>query len=400
VALPAREAAAAGRPAGAVLAGRSGVLSSVAHLVLAEFRNYTRMAADFAPGPVVLTGPNGAGKTNLLEAISLLSPGRGLRGAGRDDLARAGGTGGWAVAARVNLPDGPHDVGTGIDAANPGGRRRARLDGGDVPVAALGAVRVVWLTPAMDRLFIESPGGRRRFLDRLVLAHDPRHAERHTAFDRALKERLRLLKDGVDDDRWLTALEATLAEAGTALAAARRLIVARLSARLEQEHTGPFPHALLSLAGVAEEALANMETAAVMALLADGYRRARPRDAAAGRSTFGPQTTDLLVTHAGKNRPAADCSTGEQKALLLSLVLAHAGLEADDGPRPILLLDEVAAHLDEARRAALYDRLVAMGLQAFLTGTDFPLFDALGGRAQFLTVRDGAVGPVASGTLQ
>jgi DNA replication and repair protein RecF len=326
---------------------------------------------------VVLFGPNGAGKTNLLEAISYLSPGRGLRGVSASDVGRRmpGESGGraWSVSALVKAGEDETRVGTGIE---PNGVRRiVRIDGEPAPPARLAeAVRLVWLTPQQDRLFLEGGTERRRFLDRLAFADRPAHAVHASAYERAMRERLRLLTAGPADPAWLDALEAQAAEAGAALAQGRALTVETLQAEIDARADRPFPLARLSLSGEWGAATAPTD-------LATALRRSRDRDASAGRSLAGPGRTDLIVIHAEKDRPAAECSTGEQKALILNLVLAQASRlsRAESAPSPILLLDEVAAHLDAQRRAALYAEIGALGLQAFLTGTDQALFEAFDG---------------------
>lgn len=348
-------------------------------LVLTDFRNHA--AASIAPGPgfVVLTGENGAGKTNILEAVSLLSPGKGLRRAGLGDMARQGGPGGFGVAATLG-----DDVAlaTGTVASAPE-RRIVRVQGAGVAATALGEwLTVLWLTPAMDRLFAEAASERRRFVDRLTLALNPAHAGHANRYEAAMRARTRLLTDDrpVDPD-WLAALEAQMAEHGAAVDAARRGTIASLAERLERAPDGPFARAGLALEGDVPGDLA--------AELAAGRRR----DAAAGRALVGPHRADLGVTHLGKNQAAALCSTGEQKALLLSIVLAHAELVAERAGRPLLLLlDEVAAHIDPVRRAALFARLAGQG-QVWMTGTEPGLFDALPGSATRLRLADGRILP-------
>lgn len=337
----------------------------LARLTLTDFRSYP--AATLAPGAglVVLTGDNGAGKTNLLEAVSLLAPGRGLRGAALSEVARRDGPGGFAVAAR--LADGT-DLGTGTRAEAPE-RRLIRINGAPASASALSEwLSLLWITPAMDRLFVDAPAARRRFLDRLVLALDPRHAAVASRYDVAMRERNRLLtQPGPADPTWLTGIELQMAELGRALGDARAATVAALADRLAVAVDGPFARAGLALTGWQ----AGADAAADAAQLA----RARPRDAAAGRTLEGPHRQDLRVIHSAKAQPAEHCSTGEQKALLIGIVLAHADLVADRrGQRPVLLLDEVAAHLDPRRRAALFDRLAASGGQVWMTGTEAGLF--------------------------
>jgi DNA replication and repair protein RecF len=350
---------------------------AVTRLTLLRFRSYARAELALDGRPVAIVGPNGAGKTNLIEAVSLLSPGRGLRRAAADELARGPGGAGWRVAAALDAPDGPHEVVTDSE----GGGRRVAIDGKAAPQAALGNVaRVLWLTPAMDRLWTDAAGERRRFLDRLTLSLLPGHGEAAVAYDHALRERNRLLRDQVRDAGWYTALEGRMAEAGARVSANRRAALARLAAA-QDAGDGSFPVATLELESETPADGAD----ALAAALAAG----RARDMAAGRSLVGPHRDDLAATYAAKGVPARLASTGEQKALLLSLALANArAVAADYGAPPILLFDEVAAHLDADRRAALFDRLVALGAQAWLTGTDRALFAALGDRAAFVAVAE------------
>jgi DNA replication and repair protein RecF len=350
---------------------------AVVRLSLFEFRSYRDAILEAGTGLIVLTGENGAGKTNVLEAVSLLSPGRGLRGAALPDMTRRGGAGGFAVAARL----GDTEIGTGTLASAPE-RRQVRINGAAASATSLAEwLSILWLTPAMDRLFQEGASGRRRFLDRLVLALVPGHAVHAARYEAAMRARNKLLGEERPDPDWLTALEARMAEHGAQIVAARRGAVEALAARLGDAPEGPFARAGLSLEGGEED---------LTRALAPG----RARDATAGRTLAGPHRTDLGVTHLGKDQPAALCSTGEQKALLLGIVLAHADLVAERaGRRPILLLDEVAAHLDPRRRAALFERLDASGGQVWMTGTEASLFESVGAGATRLEVRDGAVFP-------
>jgi len=368
----------------------------VARLSLADFRNYSSLALDFAPGAVVLTGDNGAGKTNLLEAISFLSPGRGLRRAALDDVARAGAPGGFAVYARVEGAFGEVEIGTGtFGEPGEGAARKVRINGAPARSAddMLDWLRVMWLTPSMDALFTGPAAERRRFIDRLVLAIDPAHGRRALDYEKAMRGRNRLLADNARDHAWFEAIETQMAETGTAIAAARVEIARLLGAMIERlPGGGPFPQADVALSGTLEEALPGR--AAVDA--EETFRRAlaqnRERDRAAGRTLDGPHRSDLLVRHRPKDMAAALCSTGEQKALLTGLVLSHARLVAElSGAAPILLLDEIAAHLDAGRRAALFAILEDLNCQAFMTGTDPELFASISGRAQFLTVTGGTV---------
>ncbi|WP_312166567.1 DNA replication/repair protein RecF [Phenylobacterium sp.] len=358
-------------------------------LTLTDFRSYQRAELALDGRPVFLVGPNGAGKTNFLEAVSLFTPGRGLRSAVGAELGRRqpGETQGraWAVAAVIEQDGEPVRIGVGVEA--PGApRRTVRLEGEPVPPGRLSDhQRQVWLTPAQDRLFLEGAGDRRRFFDRLVFAAEPGHATHASAYEKSQRERMRLLTDGPADAAWLTALEARMAQAGTLMAQARARTLAALQAEIDGRGDRPFPQARLSLTGDWERmALEGVEADEIEARLTRALASARDRDAAAGRALTGPHRGDLAVIHAEKDRPAAECSTGEQKALILNLVLAQAARlsRAESAPNPILLLDEVAAHLDRRRRAALFDEIEALRLQAFLTGTDEHLFEDLKGRAQ------------------
>lgn len=366
-------------------------------LTLTDFRSYAGARLELGSRPVVLHGPNGAGKTNLLEAISLLTPGKGLRGAtaaemGRREPGEAAGRP-WAVS--VELDDDTR-LGTGVP--GPGVARRIVRINGDTaaPGRLLDYLRPVWAAPEQDRLFSDARAERLKFFDRLVFAADPDHAASVSAYDKALRDRLRLLNDAQDgleaDPLWLDALEARLAQAGARAAFARVAALQALQAAIDARGDRPFPQADLGLAGEAE-ALAEhgAEEAEAVAVLAAGFARARSRDGAAGRSLYGPHRTDLTALHREKNRPAAEGSSGEQKALVLNLILAQIARLSDGPARPILLLDEAPAHLDERRRAALFDEIVALNLQAFMTGTERALFSGLEGRAQFVRVAGGAL---------
>ncbi len=368
----------------------------VARLTLTEFRCYDYARIDTGPGAIVLTGQNGAGKTNLLEAISLLSPGRGLRSARSADFQRIGGVPDavWGVAATVAGPDGEMLVGTGRDPGGegrPGSERRIiQIDGkpGKSQAALADVLSVVWLTPHMDRLFVEGAKGRRRFLDRLIFGLDPAHAGRVTRHDQALRQRARLLAERPGETGWLDAVEAELAATGVALAAARVDMVGRLARALDAS-TGPFPRPVIAAEGPVEERLLRDPALAVEDWLKEVLARNRSSDGANGETRIGAHRGDLAVTHREKSVPAALTSTGEQKAILVAIILAAARLAmAERGRTPILLLDEVAAHLDETRRQALYAEIDALGAQAWMTGTDRSLFDALGMSAQHFTIRD------------
>ena len=341
----------------------------LSRLFLTDYRNHAALTLWPGTGLIVLTGDNGAGKTNVLEAVSLLAPGRGLRRAALSQIARNDGPGGFGVAAAI---DEGVEIATGTLAAAPE-RRVLRIQGAAATTTVLAEwLSVLWLTPAMDRLFVGSAGDRRRFLDRLVLALAPGHAHHAQRYDAAMRARNRLLADvRRADPAWLTALETQLAEHGAAIDAARRETAALLAERLADAPAGPFARAGIALDGW---------TGGVIEL-AQELRQGRARDAAAGRTLAGPHRTDLAVMHLDKDQPAALASTGEQKALLLGVVLAHADLVADrTGRPPILLLDEVAAHLDPHRRAALFERLAGGG-QTWLTGTEAALFAGVGASA-------------------
>ena len=382
------------------------IAAALSRLTLTDFRSYGRADIVLDGRPVYLVGPNGAGKTNLLEAVSLFTPGRGLRGASLAEVGRRlpGEAQGrpWAVAAVVSADGEETQLGTGVE--TPGAARRTvRIAGETLPPGRLADhLRQVWLTPAQDRLFLEGAADRRRFFDRLVFAAIPRHAAHAQAYERTQRERMRLLVDareaaGAPDAGWLDALEARLAEAGALMAEARAATLAALQAEIDGRGARPFPQARLSLTGEWERmSAAGAEIADIEAKLARALAEARPRDAAAGRALTGPHRGDLSVVHVEKDRPAAECSTGEQKALILNLVLAQAArlARAEGSPSPILLLDEVAAHLDARRRGALFDEIQAMGLQAFLTGTDEMLFEGLTGRAQGFRAEGSALAEV------
>ena len=358
---------------------------AVTRLKLTNFRSYGFGEIAVSGSSVVLAGPNGAGKTNVLDAISLLSPGRGLRGAKLAEHTRKGPVASqetlWAVAATVSRGETEYDIGTGLTEAS--ASRQVRLNGAAAQSSAdLGdIVQLIWLTPAMDRLFIESAGGRRRFLDRLVLGFDAGHARAATRYETAMRERARLLKYGPRDPSWLDGLENEMAEAGIAIAQARAATVEQLSGALAEREGSVFPAAALALSDELHLSSADALRAA--------FAAGRLRDAEAGRTLTGPHTTDLHVRHTAKRADARDCSTGEQKALLISIMLADARTlsRARDGLAPILLLDEIAAHLDSMRRAALFEEIHSLSAQAWMTGTDLSLFD--GAQAEIFDVRDG-----------
>ncbi|MCC6887918.1 MAG: DNA replication/repair protein RecF [Hyphomicrobiales bacterium] len=373
--------------------------SRIRRLTLTNFRSYRAAQVDIDASLVVLTGPNGAGKTNLIEGVSLFAPGRGLRRATLDELAFAEGDGSWALSCTVEGAFGLAALGTGIEA--PVGdtaptARKCRIDREPVRSAAAFAdhLRVIWLVPAMDQLFNGPASERRRFLDRLVQAVDAEHPGRVAALERALRSRNRLLEQPHPDPHWLDAVEHETAELAVAVAAARAETVARLQAALAEGRNpaSAFPAAEVTLQGWMEALVSGHPSAAVEDRYRVVLRNNRSRDAAAGRTLDGPHLTDLRVMHAAKSILAADASTGEQKALLIGLVLAHAGLLADmTGSAPVLLLDEVVAHLDPGRRSALYTELQALGAQVFMTGADPAAFSEIGPRAQWLDVTPGQV---------
>ena len=374
----------------------------VERLTLTNFRNYIQSVIEAGPEPQVLIGANGAGKTNLLEAISLLVPGRGLRRAAFPELARGASEGGWSVAARVHTHIGQVDIGTGLTAPQGPGERSSRLvriDGERVGGSGTLAdyVEMVWLTPAMDSLFMGPGSDRRRFLDRLIVCFDPSYRTRAGRFERAMQQRNRLLADGVRDPARLEGLELMMAETGTAIAAARAEAVAGLCSitaeRQARDPSSPFPWAGLAIEGSLEADLARLPAVEVEDAYAAVLQDTRERDRAAGRTLDGPHRSDLVVSHGPKGLPARLCSTGEQKALLLGLVLAHAELVARrcDGVAPILLLDEITAHLDAARRAALFEEILRLGAQAWMTGTEQAGFVGLRENARIWRVEDGAL---------
>ncbi len=367
-------------------------------LRLADFRNYETLSLRFTRGFVVFVGDNGAGKTNLLEAISLLTPGRGLRRAPYQDVARKGGSGGFSVRANA-VSHGVETIVSTKMMPDPMGAaaRSVRIDETAAKSAdeLLDLLRILWLTPAMDGLFTGPAGDRRRFLDRMVLAVDPTHGRRAADYERAMRSRNRLLADNRLDDSWLSGIEAQMAELGIAMALARSELVGMLAGMIARTGAGsPFPSAGLELTSGYDgldlaRPSADVEDEARMRL-----RSARYGDRAAGRTLEGAHRAELSVTHLAKAMPAALSSTGEQKALLIGLVLAHARLVAAmSSLPPLLLLDEIAAHLDPGRRAALFDLIAELGVQAFMTGTDASLFAALGDRAQIMEVSGGTVRP-------
>ena len=361
---------------------------AVTRLTLSHLRSHRRTELEVDARPIAIFGPNGAGKTNILEAVSLLSPGRGLRRAGADELIRRPEALGWKVTALVQTAGQVHEVET---FAEPGGARQVRIDGKASPQVALGRIaRIVWLIPAMDRLWIEGADGRRRFLDRMTMSFEPSHGEAVLTYEKSMRERNRLLKDMVRDAHWYTALERQMAEAGARVMENRRAAIVRLTEAQEGAETA-FPAAALSLTHPDIDLPDSNE--ALAGLLDEG----RQRDLRAGRTLVGPHRVDLRAVYVDKGVSAAQCSTGEQKALLISLVLTNArALAEDTGAAPLILLDEVAAHLDAERRAALYDEICALGAQAWMTGTEADLFEGLGSRAQFIEVHETGSGSETS----
>lgn len=368
---------------------------SLSRLKLGEFRNYAEVSLRLDPRHVVLTGDNGSGKTNLLEAISFLSPGRGLRRATLSDVTRVGAEAtGFSIFAEVDGMDGEVAIGTGVEGEGDGLSRRLRLNG--TPVKSVDELtdhlRVLWLTPSMDGLFTGSSSDRRRFLDRLVLSLDPAHGRRASDFEKAMRGRNRLLSDGRFDPVWLEGIEKQMAELGISMAVARHEMLGLLRALIDSRGSdGNFPTASLTLSGFMDDEFHRPAVDLEEEYLAT-LKENRYRDAAAGRTLDGPHRADLFVRHAEKDMDAGRCSTGEQKALLVGLVLAHAQLTANmTSYAPVLLLDEIAAHLDEGRREALFDLIHALGGQSFMTGTDVAMFTGLKDRAQFFNVSHGSV---------
>ncbi len=399
----------------------------VERLALTNFRNYASLVIEATAQPQVIAGANGSGKTNMLEALSLLAPGQGMRRAPFNEIPRSGGDGGFAVAAHVHTLNGAADIGTGLQAARMGSDpagltpvtisqfehgvrpagsdpsrergRIVRIDG----VAQTGSgvladyLEIVWVTPAMDGLFTGAASERRRFLDRLILCFDPGYRTIAGRFERAMTARNRLLSDGSRDNAQLSGFERVMAEAGVAVAAARLEAVAAMAAivarRKERDANSAFPWSTLALEGSLEDNLSAMPALEAEDVYAKVLRDTRERDRAAGRTLDGPHRADLAVGHGPKSIAARLCSTGEQKALLLGLVLAHAELltERQEGAAPILLLDEITAHLDEFRRAALFDEILRLKAQAWMSGTDRNAFEAMAGKAQFWSVDEGVV---------
>jgi DNA replication and repair protein RecF len=416
---PHMSAVASDRLSGAVATAETPGRLAVTRLALTDFRCYRQARIAVDGRTVVLTGPNGAGKTNMLEAISFLAPGRGLRRARLGEVDRrdapampdssiagaamagpatdenpARAATPWAVAATIATPRGAVQIGTGREATASGGERRiVRIEGvaARSQTALAEHVNLVWLTPPMDRLFHEGAGARRRFLDRLVYGFDPEHAARVSAYDQAMRERGRLLREGGADQAWLAALEESMAQHGVAIVAARRDVAARLDDSCAGGVAG-FPRAVLAATGTVEAWLAEHPALAAEDMLRQRLAAGRRQDAESGGAAIGPHRSDLAVRHGGTGIAAAQCSTGEQKALLIAILLAHARLQTVlRGAAPIMLLDEVAAHLDGERRRALFAELAALGSQAWMTGTEEALFEDLRGAAQFLRIADAVV---------
>lgn len=370
---------------------------SVNRLILSDFRSYPRLDLTLGGAALVaLVGENGAGKTNVLEALSLLAPGRGLRRAEIAEMARAGGSGGFAVSIELDRSGGAVQLGVGHDPADGPNGRKFRINRAPAGSARLFAeyVRLCWLTPAMDGLFSGAPGDRRRFVDRMVLAVDSEHGSRVAALERALRNRNRLLEDRSTDAAWLSAAEREVAEVGVAVAFARRETLERLQALIlsTRDDASPFPWAEIAMEGEIDRLAACAPSLEAEEAFRQTLRETRARDAAAGRTLFGPQTSDLVVRHGPKGALAGQCSTGEQKALLVGLTLAHASLvKAMSNIAPLVLLDEIAAHFDPRRRAALFERLAEIGGQVWMTGADPQAFAELRGRADILMVSPGRV---------
>lgn len=379
----------------------------VARLSLTQFRNHPRLDIETTDGPVCLVGPNGAGKTNILEALSLLGPGRGLRGADLDDMARQGPDGGpFAVAGLFNLGGEERRIGIGLERTPTGQRRVARIDGKDAgPKDLAETVRLLWLTPAYDRLFAGPAGDRRKFLDRLVFALAPELTTQANLYEKAMRERSRLLETPRPDTRWLAILEADAAAAGVALALARLEAIDVLQSEIDARPEGAFPKAALTLEGSLETALRETpDSAQIEADFTAALHNNRARDSAAGRALEGPHRSDLSAIHAPSGMAAQKCSTGEQKALVTTLILAQARRIASGLPtakssgfypqNPLVLLDEAAAHFDPTRRAALCAELLALPGQSWLTGTDQSLFEGFGSHAMKFDVSAGHAQPI------
>lgn len=378
-------------------------MASIKALQLHHFRNHTQSAlSDISCGPVVLCGVNGAGKTNLLEAISFLSPGRGLRTAKISEVQNRE-TGSaetpWSVSALIESAYGPVRIGTGRDGV--ADKRLIRINGENAKGGQAGMTEylsVIWLTPQMDRLFSDAASGRRKFLDRMVFAFDPGHSGRMTRYENAMRQRSRLLQIGNADPAWLGGLEATMAETGVAIAAARQDFIRRLQQAVDRtpaDIQAHFPRAILAMRGTVEELVRRVPALEVEEMLRYQLKACRVQDSQSGGAASGPHKSDLIVDYDAKQMPADQCSTGEQKALLIGMVLAHARMiAAERGAAPVLLLDEVAAHLDESRRRVLYQILLDLKVQVFMTGTDLALFEPLSQDGYFFNVDGGRISPL------
>lgn len=372
-------------------------MSYLTKLNLQNYRCYEHASLDdLQSGLVVLCGANGAGKTNVLEAISLLTPGRGLRTAKALDIQKSDSPTAWGISARVDTGGVEVTLGTGLNPEND--RRMSRINGAVAKsqMALADYLACLWLTPQMDRLFLEGSSGRRRFLDRMIFAFDPSHSGRVTRYENALRQRAKLLSEEGWDESWVSGLEKQMAETGMAITAARMDFLDKLKASFlpEAETKGYFPRAELTLSGALEDLLAQYPALEAENKFIELLVSSRPYDAVAGGAKEGAHKTDLEVIYTTKNMPASQCSTGEQKALLISIILAHGRLmNAERGAPPVLLLDEIAAHLDEDRREALFNQLMAMGGQVWMTGTDPVLFDFIKNQAQFFEVKSAQITP-------
>jgi len=374
-------------------------VSYLSQLKIGHFRCYEKAVLDgLSSGLIVLYGANGAGKTNVLEAVSMLSPGRGLRSAKTSDLQRRESNSAWGVYGVCETRAGPVKLGTGYEALKD--KRVIRINGADAKSqnALSDFIACIWLTPQMDRLFIEGAGTRRRFFDRLVFAFDAGHAGRVARYENAMRQRSKLLQEGGADPAWIKSLELQMAETGIAIVAARLDFTVKLAQscdKVDEAEEAFFPKAKIIIQGTIEELLQKLPAIEVEEMFAYQLEQSRARDCRAGGAATGPHKSDMAVTYIAKNMPAAHCSTGEQKALLITIIIAHGRLmAAERGAAPILLLDEVAAHLDEARRAALFDILIALGGQVWMTGTDVSLFDSIAQKAQFFKVDSATVEPM------
>ncbi|MEM9226149.1 MAG: DNA replication/repair protein RecF [Pseudomonadota bacterium] len=362
-------------------------MTALTRLRLTDFRNHASLDLALDARPVCLYGANGAGKTNILEAISQLGPGRGLRAASLQEMARKDSGDAWTISATL---DNDQKIGVGLDSQGTATKRVIRLDGAPASATDLAEiVRIVWLTPAMDGVFRGGASDRRRFLDRQVMAHIPSHGAVSARYEKAMRERNALLERGRIDPAWADAIEARMAENGAVIAANRARVLGALQAAVDTRPDDHFPKGDLTLDGAVEQTAGTGQAlTALEGLIAEGLASGRARDQAAGRTLFGPHRADLQVIHRPTGAPAKEASTGQQKALLIGLILASARALTDrsDGPAPLILLDEAAAHLDRDRRAGLFDELLELGSQAWLTGTERFLFEAFGPRAQLIEV--------------